>query len=39
MNGNINMKCYDSNDVIPYALIQIPNNYFSSIAPLHVPTK
>ena len=36
-NGNINMKYYDYNDVVPPYLMKISYNDFSSLTPLHVP--
>ena len=33
INGNINMKIYDSNDDVPFSLRNIPQNYFNSFTP------
>ena len=39
INGNINMKFYYSNDIVPYYLMKISQNNFSSLTSLHVPTE
>ena len=36
INGNLNAICYDSNDIVPSSIRSIPQNYFSSLTPLHV---
>ena len=37
INENVNVKCYYSNDFLPYSLITISQKYFSSITPLNAP--
>ena len=38
MNVNVNVKCHDSNVVVPYYLIFLQND-FRSLTPIHVPTE
>ena len=37
-NEEVHVKCYDSNDIVPYSLQTISQNYFKSLSPLDVPT-
>ena len=37
INGNVNMKYNDYNDVVPTSLRAILQNDFISLTPLHVP--
>ena len=39
INGNVNVKFYDSNDVVPSSLRNFSQNDFSSLTPIHVPIK
>ena len=39
INGNVNVKCYDPNDVIPYSLKTISHNGLCLLTPLHVSTE
>ena len=39
INGNGNLKSHNSNDVVPYYLITIPQNDFIPLTHLHVPTE
>ena len=38
INGYVNVKFYDSNDVVPLSLRKTPQNDFNSLTPLHIPT-
>ena len=37
-NEEVYIKCYDSNDIVPYSLQIISQNYLNSLSPLDVPT-
>ena len=39
INGNINLICYDYNDVLPPCSQSISNNGYNKLSPLHIPMK
>ena len=39
INGNANIICYDSNDVVPKCLKSISFNDYNTLSPLHIPVK
>ena len=39
INGNVNVICYDSKDVISPCLWYISNNDYNNLSPLHIPMK
>ena len=39
INGNVNLKCYNSNDIVPYSLRKIAHNDLISLTYLHAPTE
>ena len=39
INGNVNIICYDSKDVVPLCLRCISQNDYNAFSPLHFPTK
>ena len=39
INGNINVICYDSKNVVPICLRYISQNDYNNLSPLHIPMK
>ena len=39
INGNVNVICHDSKDVLPPCLRSISHNYYNKFSPLHIPMK
>ena len=39
INGNANVICYDSKDVVPLCLRSISQNDYNSLSTLHIPMK
>ena len=39
INGNVNVICYDWNDVVPQCLRSISQNDYNNLSPLHTPMK
>ena len=39
INGNVNVICYDSKDVLPSCLRSISQDYYNTLSPLHIPVK
>ena len=39
INGDVNVICYDWNDVVPPCLRSISQSDYNTLSPIHIPTK